>query len=103
MKEIVWDKEAEMGSAYHEQDIRPELQGRKLMSIGGEGFDSEENFHLVPVTEELWEKVILGGVKKLNPMRELYWSPKRLPVQLWQIGPIDLLGTGFQIRVFSTS
>jgi len=26
MKEIVWDTEAAMGSAYHEQDIRPELQ-----------------------------------------------------------------------------
>lgn len=26
MKEIVWDAEAAMGSAYHEQDIRPELQ-----------------------------------------------------------------------------
>ncbi|SFV74674.1 Translation elongation factor G [hydrothermal vent metagenome] len=28
MKEIVWDAEAEMGSAYHEQDIRPELQDK---------------------------------------------------------------------------
>jgi len=26
MKEIVWDADAAMGSAYHEQDIRPELQ-----------------------------------------------------------------------------
>jgi elongation factor G len=26
MKEIVWDEDAAMGSAYHEQDIRPELQ-----------------------------------------------------------------------------
>jgi elongation factor G len=26
MKEIVWDEDAAMGSAYHEQDIRPDLQ-----------------------------------------------------------------------------
>ncbi|MBA1432818.1 MAG: elongation factor G [Epsilonproteobacteria bacterium] len=28
MKEIVWDEDAAMGSAYHEQDIRPELQDK---------------------------------------------------------------------------
>jgi len=28
MKEIVWDADAAMGSAYHEQDIRPELQDK---------------------------------------------------------------------------
>ncbi|MEY3090345.1 MAG: elongation factor [Pseudomonadota bacterium] len=28
MKEIVWDADAAMGSAYHEQDIRPELQAK---------------------------------------------------------------------------
>jgi len=28
MKEIVWDEDAAMGSAYHEQEIRPELQDK---------------------------------------------------------------------------
>ncbi len=56
MKEIVWDADAAMGSAYHEQDIRPELQDkaeeyRELMIDAISAVDGNE---------ELMEKFLEG-------------------------------------------
>ncbi|MDM5272365.1 elongation factor G [Sulfurovum sp. zt1-1] len=56
MKEIVWDMDAAMGSAYHEQDIRPELQDkaeeyRELMIDAISAVDGNE---------ELMEKFLEG-------------------------------------------
>ncbi len=56
MKEIVWDEDAEMGSAYHEQEIRPELQ-----EIAEEYREKMiEEISSVDGNEELMEKYMEG-------------------------------------------
>ena len=69
MKEIVWDAEAEMGSAYHEQDIRPELQEKaeeyrekmieEISSVDG----NEELMEKYMEGEELTTEEIMKGIK----------------------------------------
>ncbi len=69
MKEIVWDADAAMGSAYHEQDIRPELQDKAdeyrekmIESISGaEGNDALMEKFLEG--EELTVEEIKAGIK----------------------------------------
>jgi len=69
MKEIVWDKEAAMGSAYHEQEIRPELQEiaeeyREKMIEEISSVDCNE--HLMEKYmegEDLTEEEIMKGIK----------------------------------------
>jgi len=69
MKEIVWDKDAAMGSAYHEQDIRPELQEkaeeyREKMIEEISSVDCNE--HLMEKYmegEELTNEEIMQGIK----------------------------------------
>ncbi len=69
MKEIVWDKEAAMGSAYHEQEIRPELQEiaeeyREKMIEEISSVDCNE--HLMEKYmegEELSQEEIMKGIK----------------------------------------
>ncbi len=69
MKEIVWDKEAAMGSAYHEQDIRPEFQEkaeeyREKMIEEISSVDCNE--HLMEKYmegEELTKEEIMLGIK----------------------------------------
>ncbi|MDD3499984.1 elongation factor G [Sulfurovum sp.] len=70
MKEIVWDADAAMGSAYKEQDIRPELQEKAeeyrekmIESISGvEGND--ELMEKFLEGEELTNEEIMAGIKK---------------------------------------
>ncbi|HEO98660.1 MAG: elongation factor G [Campylobacterales bacterium] len=70
MKEIVWDADAAMGSAYHEQDIRPELQEKAeeyrekmIEAISGvEGND--ELMEKFLEGEELTNEEIMAGIKK---------------------------------------
>ena len=69
MKEIVWDAEAAMGSAYHEQEIRKELQEKAeeyrekmIESIS----EAEGNDHLMEKYlegEELTNDEIVAGIK----------------------------------------
>jgi elongation factor G len=69
MKEIVWDKEAEMGSAYHEQEIRPELQEKaeeyrekmieEISSVDGNEVLMEKYME----GEELSTEEIMKGIK----------------------------------------
>jgi len=69
MKEVVWDAEAAMGSAYHEQDIRPELQEmaeeyrekmiEEISSVDG----NEELMEKYMEGEELTEEEIVAGIK----------------------------------------
>ncbi len=69
MKEIIWDKDAAMGSAYHEQDIRPELQEkaeeyREKMIEEISSVDCNE--HLMEKYmegEELTNEEIMKGIK----------------------------------------
>ncbi|NOZ90825.1 MAG: elongation factor G [Epsilonproteobacteria bacterium] len=69
MKEIVWDKDAAMGSAYHEEDIRPELQEkaeeyREKMIEEISSVDCNE--HLMEKYmegEELTNEEIMQGIK----------------------------------------
>ncbi len=56
MKEIVWDADAAMGSAYHEQDIRPELQ-EKAEEYREKMIDA---ISAVDGNEELMEKFLEG-------------------------------------------
>jgi len=90
MKEIVWDKEAEMGSAYHEQDIRPELQEKadeyreKMIEEISSVDCNEELMEKYMEGEELTKKEMVDGIKKATVNME--------------IGPNDLW-TGFKIRV----
>jgi elongation factor G len=69
MKEIVWDAEAAMGSAYSTQDIRPELQEKaeeyrekmieEISSVDG----NEELMEKFLEGEELSEEEIKAGIK----------------------------------------
>ncbi len=69
MKEIVWDDDAEMGSAYHEQDIRPELQEQadeyreKLIEGISEVDGNDELMEKYMEGEELTTEEIMGGIK----------------------------------------
>jgi len=69
MKEIVWDEDAAMGSAYHEQDIREELQElaeeyrekmiEEISSVDG----NEELMEKYMEGEELTTEEIMKGIK----------------------------------------
>ncbi|AKF24172.1 elongation factor G [Sulfurovum lithotrophicum] len=69
MKEIVWDADAEMGSAYHEQDIRPELQDQaeefreKLIEGISEVDGNEALMEKYMEGEELTTEEIMAGIK----------------------------------------
>jgi len=69
MKEIVWDTDAEMGSAYHEQEIRPELQEQaeefreKLIEGISEVDGNEELMEKYMEGEELTTEEIMAGIK----------------------------------------
>ncbi len=69
MKEIVWDEDAAMGSAYHEQDIRPELQDKAdeyRANMIEKISEAEINEHLMEKFlegEELSSEEIVAGIK----------------------------------------
>ncbi len=69
MKEIVWDADAEMGSAYHEQDIRAELQDKAdeyRANMIEKISEAEINEHLMEKFlegEELSNEEIVAGIK----------------------------------------
>ncbi|NPA66846.1 MAG: elongation factor G [Epsilonproteobacteria bacterium] len=77
MKEIVWDKEAAMGSAYHEQDIRPELQDKaeeyreKLIEKISEAEVNEDLMEKYMEGEELTNEEIMKGIKKATINMEI--------------------------------
>ncbi len=77
MKEIVWDAEAAMGSAYHEQDIRPELQDKadEYREKMIEEISSVEcNEHLMEKYmegEELTNEEIMEGIKQATINMEI--------------------------------
>ncbi|MHC3993623.1 elongation factor G [Thiomicrolovo sp. ZZH C-3] len=70
MKEIVWDADAAMGSAYHEQDIRPELQDKadeyrekmieEISSVDG----NEELMEKFLEGEEISNDEIIAAIKR---------------------------------------
>jgi elongation factor G len=70
MKEIVWDADAEMGSAYHEQDIRDELQAKseeyreKMIEAISEAEGNEDLMEKYLEGEELTNEEIAEGIKK---------------------------------------
>jgi elongation factor G len=70
MKEVVWDADAAMGSAYSEQDIRPELQDQadefreKLIEGISEVDGNEELMEKYMEGEELTQDEIIAGIKK---------------------------------------
>ncbi len=69
MKEIVWDTDAAMGSAYHTQDIRPEMQEKaeeyremmieEISSVDG----NEELMEKFLEGEEISEEEIMAAIK----------------------------------------
>ncbi|RRS32211.1 MAG: elongation factor G [Epsilonproteobacteria bacterium (ex Lamellibrachia satsuma)] len=69
MKEVVWDADAAMGSAYHEQDIRPELQEQaeeyreKMIEGISEVDGNEELMEKFLEGEELTQEEIAEGIK----------------------------------------
>jgi len=69
MKEVVWDKDAEMGSAYHEQDIREELQEQaeefreKMIEGISEAEGNDELMEKFLEGEELTNEEIVEGIK----------------------------------------
>ncbi len=69
MKEIVWDADAAMGSAYHEQDIRPELQEKaeeyreKMIEKISEADGNDELMEKYLEGEELTNDEIMAGIK----------------------------------------
>ncbi|SFV65854.1 Translation elongation factor G [hydrothermal vent metagenome] len=69
MKEVVWDQDAAMGSAYHEQEIRPELQEQaeeyreKLIEGISEVDGNEELMEKYMEGEELTHDEIVAGIK----------------------------------------
>ncbi len=77
MKEIVWDKDAEMGSAYHEQDIRPELQEKaeeyreKMIEEISSCEANDELMEKYMEGEELTNEEIMEGIKKATINMEI--------------------------------
>ncbi len=77
MKEIVWDKEAAMGSAYYEQDIRPELQEKadeyreKMIEEISSCEINEELMEKYMEGEELTTEEIMQGIKKATINMEI--------------------------------
>jgi len=69
MKEIVWDMDAEMGSAYHEQDIRAELQDKadeyreKMIEEISAADGNDELMEKYMEGEELTAEEIMKGIK----------------------------------------
>ncbi len=69
MKEIVWDADAAMGSAYHEQDIREELQDKaeeyreKMIESISEAEGNDELMEKYLEGEELTNDEIVAGIK----------------------------------------
>ena len=69
MKEIVWDAEAEMGSAYHEQDIRDELLEKaeeyreKMIEEISAADGNDELMEKYMEGEELTVEEIMKGIK----------------------------------------
>ncbi len=69
MKEIVWDVDAAMGSAYHEQDIREELQDKaeeyreKMIESISEAEGNDELMEKYLEGEELTNDEIIAGIK----------------------------------------
>ena len=69
MKEIVWDADAAMGSAYHVQDIREELQDKaqeyreKMIESISEAEGNDALMEKFLEGEELTEEEIVAGVK----------------------------------------
>ncbi|RUM63659.1 MAG: elongation factor G [Sulfurospirillum sp.] len=77
MKEIVWDADAAMGSAYHEQDIRPEYQEKaeeyrnKMIEKISEAEINEELMEKYLEGEELSNEEIMSGIKKATINMEI--------------------------------
>ena len=77
MKEIVWDAEAAMGSAYHEQDIRPELQEKaeeyreKMIEKISEAEINDALMEKYLEGEELTNDEIMEGIKKATINMEI--------------------------------
>ncbi len=69
MKEIVWDEDAEMGSAYHEQDIRADLQEisdeyrEKMLETLSEVDGNEEFAEKFLEGEEISQEEIKAAIK----------------------------------------
>ncbi len=69
MKEIVWDADAEMGSAYHEQEIRAELQDKaeeyreKMIEEISAADGNDELMEKYMEGEELSAEEIMKGIK----------------------------------------
>ncbi len=70
MKEIVWDADAAMGSAYHEQEIRDELQAKaeeyreKMIEAISEAEGNDELMEKYLEGEELTDEEIVEGIKQ---------------------------------------
>jgi elongation factor G len=70
MKEVVWDKDAAMGSAYSEQEIRPELQDQaeeyreKMIEGISEVDGNEEIMEKFLEGEEITNDEIIAAIKK---------------------------------------
>jgi elongation factor G len=70
MKEIVWDADAAMGSAYHEQEIREELQERaeeyreKMIESISEAEGNDELMEKYLEGEALTDEEIASGIKQ---------------------------------------
>jgi len=77
MKEIVWDAEAAMGSAYHEQDIREELQAQaeeyreKMIEEISSCEINEDLMEKYMEGEELSTEEIMRGIKKATINMEI--------------------------------
>ncbi len=77
MKEIVWDAEAAMGSAYHEQDIRPELAEKaeeyreKMIEEISSCEANEDLMEKYMEGEELTTEEIMRGIKKATVGMEI--------------------------------
>ncbi len=70
MKEIVWDADAAMGSAYHEQEIRDELRAKaeeyreKMIEAISEAEGNDELMEKYLEGEELTNEEIVEGIKQ---------------------------------------
>jgi len=87
MKEIVWDKDAEMGSNYHEQEIRPELQAQaeeyreKMIEGISEAEGNEELMEKFLEGEELTRKRLLQVSKQQQLVCILYQCFQEQPLK----------------------